>query len=207
MSAADAEGDRARFIGSDPAGQPRLPGLPREQWDDEVLAFFARMEGPVVFERGGSRFNLPPIMAHNLPLANAWLDYNMFLSSDRIQLPVALRELAVLRIAWHKRAGYEWYQHRIIGRRCGLSEDQLAAVRDGADAALWSDEERLAITAADEIHAHDRILPETMARLIARFGPSQVLELLWAIGTYGLVAWLNNSVEVPIEDFALADAG
>jgi 4-carboxymuconolactone decarboxylase len=202
-----SNGDHERFIGSDPAGEPRLPGLPREQWDQRVLEFFARMEGPVVFENRSTRFNLPPIMAHNLDLANAWLDFNLFLSSDKITIPTTLRELAILRIAWHKRAGYEWYQHRIIGRRCGLDDARLDAVREGAGAAVWSEEERLAIVAADEIHAHDRVLPETMARLIAQFGESRVLELLWAIGTYGMLAWINNSVEAPIEAFALDDAG
>lgn len=198
--------DEERFIGSDPAGKPVLPGLPREQWDRPVLEMFARMEGPVVFERGGTRFNLPPIMAHHLDLSNAWLDYNMFLSSDRIELPLTLREIAILRIAWNMRAGYEWYQHRIIGRRCGVSEEKLAAVREGEGSPVWSEEERLAIRAADEIHAHDRITPETMARLIEVFGPKKLLELMWAIGTYGMLAWINNSVEAPIEDFALKDA-
>jgi len=198
--------DRERFIASAPAGEPVLPGVPREQFTQPVLEFFARMEGPVVFERGGTRFNLPPIMAHNVPLGNAWLDYNSFLSSDKIELPVSLREIAILRIAWHKRAGYEWYQHRIIGRRCGLSDAQLDAVREGEGAAVWSDDERLTIRAADEIHGHDRVSPETMQRLIDRFGPSQVLEILWTIGTYGMLAWINNSFEVPIEDFALANS-
>jgi 4-carboxymuconolactone decarboxylase len=204
MSGPDSAADR--FIGGDPDGTPVLPGIPREQFTPEVLAFFARMEGPVVYEQGGTRFNLPPIMAHNLPLANAWLDYNMYLSGGGLSIPTTLREIAVLRIAWHMRAGYEWYQHRIIGRRCGLSEAQLAAVSEGAGAPVWSEDERLAIRAADEIHADNRVSPETMQALIERLGPSQLLEVLWTIGTYGMIAWINNSVEAPIEEFALKDA-
>jgi alkylhydroperoxidase family enzyme len=203
----EASLDHERFIGSDPAAPPTLAGVPPQQFTRPVLEFFARMEGPVVFERGGTRFNLPPIMAHNLPLGNAWLDYNSFLSSDKIELPVTLREIAILRIAWHMRAGYEWYQHRIIGRRCGLSDEQLNAVRIGAGADIWSEQERLAILAADEINAHDRITRETFQRMIEAFGPRKLLELMWTIGTYGMLAWINNSFEVPIEDFALKDAG
>jgi 4-carboxymuconolactone decarboxylase len=194
-----------RFIGSDPNGKSVLAPVPREGWTPEVRAFFARMEGPRVLTED-TRFNLPPIMAHNLPLANAWLDYNLFLSSDKITIPAALREVAILRIAWHMRAGYEWYQHRIIGRRCGLTEEQLAAVSEGEAAQVWSEDERLAIRAADEIFAENRIKRDTMGTLIDRFGEAKVLELLWTIGTYGMVAWINNSVEAPIEDFALKDS-
>jgi 4-carboxymuconolactone decarboxylase len=193
------------FIGGDPAGKPVMDPLPREAWNEEVRTFFARMEGPVALTEG-TRFNLPPIMAHNLPLSNAWLDYNLYLSSDKIELPLTLREIAILRIAWHMRAGYEWYQHRIIGRRCGLTDEQLAAVSEGEAASVWSEDERLAIRAADEIHAQDRVSRETMQTLMERLGNAKVLELLWTIGTYGLVAWINNSVESPIEEFALKNA-
>jgi 4-carboxymuconolactone decarboxylase len=192
-----------RFIGGDPEGRPVLPGLTPDQFTPDVLKFFARMEGPVVYEQGGTRFNLPPIMAHNLPLANAWLDYNLYLSGGGLSIPTALREVAILRIAWHMRAGYEWYQHRIIGRRCGLTEEQLAAVSEGAGSPVWSEDERLAIRAADEIFADNRVSPETMRALTDRFGFSQVLEILWTIGTYGMIAWINNSVEAPIEAFAV----
>jgi 4-carboxymuconolactone decarboxylase len=195
--------DESDLIGGDPNREPLLPGLPRDQWTQPVLEFFSRMEGPVVFERKGTRFNFPPIMAHHLDLSNAWLDYNQFLSSDRIELPVPLREVAILRIAWHMRTAYEWYQHRVIGRRCGLSEVQLEAVKEGESAAVWTEEERLAIRAADEIFANNRVLPETLARLAEVFGPKKLMELLWAIGTYGMLAWIINSFEIPIEDFAV----
>ncbi|MET0250839.1 MAG: carboxymuconolactone decarboxylase family protein [Novosphingobium sp.] len=193
----------SEFIGGDPARPLRMPGLPREQWTRPVLDFFARMEGPTVYEQGGTKFNAPPLMAHHLPLFNAWLDYNQFLSSDQLEIPVTLREIAVLRIAWHKRAGYEWYQHRVIGRRAGLSEEQLAAVSVGTAAAVWTDSERLAVRLADEIHANDRILPNTLDEAARHFGPRKLLELMWAIGTYGMLAWMFNSLEMPIEDFAL----
>ncbi|RJF91294.1 carboxymuconolactone decarboxylase family protein [Sphingomonas cavernae] len=187
--------------GNDPELPPRIPPVPREGWTDEIRQFFAIMEGPQTIEQG-TRFNAQAIMANHPELSTAWAHYNKFVARE-LEIPDSLREIAILRTAWNLQAGYEWYQHRIIGRRCGLSEEQLEALKEGEGAPVWSEDERLVIRAADEICANAEASAETIESLLQRFGPRQLLEILWTIGTYGMLAWIFNSLRIPIEDFCI----
>lgn len=188
--------------GGDPKGTPLLAPVPPEGWTDEIRQFFAIMEGPQTIEHG-TRFNAQAIMANHPQLVTAWAHYNKFVARE-MDLPDTLREIAILRTAWHIQAGYEWYQHRIIARRAGLTEEQLEAIPQGEASAIWSDDERLVIRAADEMHAHSEASEATVSALLAAFGPRQLLETLWTIGSYGMLGVIFNSLRIPIEDFCLS---
>ena len=187
--------------GDDPDVPARIDPVPREGWTDQIRSFFAIMEGPQTLEHG-TRFNAQAIMANHPELAAAWAHYNKFVARD-LDLPDPVREIAILRTAWNLQAGYEWYQHRIIGRRCGLSEAQLEALKEEEDSPVWSHTERLVIRAADQICANAEASAETVAGLLEHFGKRQTLEILWVIGSYGMLAWIFNSLRIPIEDFCI----
>jgi 4-carboxymuconolactone decarboxylase len=188
--------------GDNPSLPPLLAPVPREGWTDQIRQFFAIMEGPQTIVEG-TRFNAQAIMANHPELVTAWVGYNKFIARD-LELADSLREIAILRIAWNLQAGYEWYQHRLIGRRAGLSAAQLAAISEAPDSPIWSDEERWIIRCADEMHARSEASEETITALLAHFGPRQLLEILWTIGTYGMLGWIFNSLHIPIEEFCLS---
>lgn len=188
--------------GDDPKAPPRLAPVPREDWTQQIREFFAIMEGPQCLTEG-TRFNAQAIMANHPELAAAWAGYNRFVAKE-MDLPDSLREVAILRTAWNLAAGYEWFQHRIIARRCGLSEAQLEAIREGRAAPVWSEVERLVIRAADEICADAEASAETVAGLLDQLGPRQLLEVLWTIGTYGMLGRIFNSLRIPIEPFCIS---
>lgn len=188
--------------GDNPDLPPRLAPVPREGWTQQIREFFAIMEGPHTLEQG-TRFTAQAVMANHPELATEWARYNRFVARD-LDLPDTLREIAILRTAWNLQAGYEWYQHRIIARRCGLSEAQLEAVKQGEGAAIWEDRERFIIRAADEICANAEASAETVESLLQHFGKRQLLEILWTIGTYGMLAWIFNSLRMPIEEFCIS---
>jgi alkylhydroperoxidase family enzyme len=187
--------------GADPDIPSRLAPVPREGWDDQIRRFFAIMEGPQTLEHG-TRFNAQAVMANHPELATAWATYNRFVARD-LDLPDRLREIAILRTAWNLQAGYEWYQHRIIARRHGLGEAELEALSNDEGAGSWSYAERLVIRASDEICANAEASAETVAGLLAHFGKRQLLEILWVIGTYGMLGRIFNSLRIPIEDFCI----
>jgi alkylhydroperoxidase family enzyme len=188
--------------GDDPDTPPRIAPVPREGWSDQIRQFFAIMEGAQTLEHG-TRFNAQAVMANHPELATSWATYNKFLARD-LDLPDRLREIAILRTVWNLQAGYEWYQHRIIGRRCGLSEAELEALSKEKGAGEWGEAERLVIRAADEICANAEASAETIAGLLGHFGKRQLLEILWVIGSYGMLAWIFNSLRIPIEDFCIS---
>ena len=62
-------------------------------------------------------------------------------------LPARLRELAILVVAGHWSSAFEQHAHEAAGRRAGLSEAELAAVRAGEEPALADPAERAAVRA------------------------------------------------------------
>ena len=63
-------------------------------------------------------------------------------------LPARIRELAILVVAGHWSSAFEQHAHEAAGRRAGLSEEELAAVRAGAEPDLADPAERAAVRAA-----------------------------------------------------------
>ena len=80
-------------------------------------------------------------------------------------LPARERELVILRIGWLCRSGYEWGQHVAIGKAAGLSDEEIARIPKGADAAGWSAADRALLRATDELHGDAFISDATWAEL------------------------------------------
>lgn len=181
-----------------PAVSERIHAVPREQWTDATREVFAVFEG----EEGralGSKFNVVHMCAHHPALATAFFGFNRNLLVAPI-IPGRLREIVVLRVAWRNRCIYEWVQHIEIRRRdFGLPPEYVEAVKEGVDHPIWSDLERLALRAVDQL-AQTSILDEaTWNGLAAHFGPAEMLELLFLVGNYTMLAWVLNATGVKLE--------
>src|ERR1043165_2320041 len=63
-----------------------------------------------------------------------------------------LRELIILRVGRTSPAPYEWQQHVPIGRACGVSDEEIAALERGdAQAACFEERARLVLKLTDEL--------------------------------------------------------
>jgi alkylhydroperoxidase family enzyme len=105
-----------------------------------------------------------------------------------------IRELAILRVAWRTKSGYEWTQHHRLGRDEGLTDAQLDAVQDGPTSAVWNAPERAVVAAADEMIDHFGVTDETWGALAASFESASLFELLFVIGGYLCLATVLNSI-------------
>src|SRR5215469_1130293 len=92
---------------------------------------------------------------------NAWGGYVL---SRRNDLPAREREIVILRIGFLCKSGYEWTQHHRIGLREGLTEDEIARIKQGAGAG-WNAADAALIKAADELHADQFVTDSTWAEL------------------------------------------
>ncbi len=122
-------------------------------------------------------------------------------------LPRAEAELVILRVAHNSGCDYEWVQHERLAQRAGLSADEVARVRDGADAPGWTARQALLLRAADELHAERRIgdaLWEALARV---YGERELIELCLLVGHYEMLAMTLRSLEVQPDAVAVAGAG
>lgn len=115
------------------------------------------------------------------------------------KLPREETELVILRVAHNTGSDYEWSQHERIGKRAGLSEEEIARVRAGADAPGWSERQALLLRAADAMHERRQIGTELWAELSRHLDEVLLIELCMLIGHYEMLAMTLNTLEVEPE--------
>lgn len=106
----------------------------------------------------------------------------------------------ILRTAHHHGCGYEWGHHTVIGRRLGLTDEDVAAAQSGFAADEF---DQAVFHAVDELHSGSRISPATWTVLGERLDDQQRMDLMFTVGGYGTLALALNTFDVQLE----ADAG
>ncbi|MFD0901952.1 carboxymuconolactone decarboxylase family protein [Actinomadura sediminis] len=171
----------------------RLPPLPRDEWDAETVAAFSPREG-----RFPPPNNALDLLARHPPLAKAFMRYNAY-TLNRSSLPAAVRELAVLRVAWRRRCRYEWAQHVVIAREAGVTEAEIEEVRSGAPTLLNR--------VVDELDERSDLSDETYREIAAELGDDRrLMDLVFTVGTYGLLALAFNTFRLPLDE-GMSDEG
>ncbi len=168
--------------------RPRLAPLSDAELDPETRQRFGN--GPML--------NIFRTIAHHPKLLKRWLVFGNHVLAHSTLSPRD-REIAILRIGWLCRSGYEWGQHVVIGRQSGLTEEEIARIPTGPDAPGWSDAERALLRATDELHDDAFISNSTWAALSRHFDTKQVFDLIFAVGQYNLVSMALNSLGVQPE--------
>ncbi|MET8976565.1 carboxymuconolactone decarboxylase family protein [Streptomyces sp. NPDC004539] len=158
----------------------RLPPMPYEQWDEEVLR-------PLTGGRQIPPSNALGLLLHHPRLAKAFLTFSTQLVY-RGTLPARTRELAVLRVAWRRRCRYEWAHHVLMAAQIGITEAELADIRAGADT--------LVNRAVDELDTTSTLSDATYRELAEELDELQLLELVFVVGTYATQAMAYNTFGV-----------
>jgi 4-carboxymuconolactone decarboxylase len=171
---------------------PRIMPQGPEEWDDAARELFAFCEGPEAHEKG-SASNIILTFAHHPKLMLAWMKFNGRLPTAP-NVPARLREIVILRIADRYSSEYEWLQHVDIALELGLTPKHFEAVKVGPEAPIWSDLERNALRAADQMTTEYRVSDETWKALAAEFDTKQMLEFLFIVGVYSMLLWIFNSI-------------
>ncbi len=177
----------------------RLAPVPFDEWDDDTrVVLLAHLRRPELYLSGTP--DAPPmpvvleLFAHHRALSQAWLPFTSMLAGPESVLEPAVRELAILRVAWRTHSGYEWAQHARMGRDAGLSDGQVEGAKGVLDAGAWSPRDRAVLQAADEMIDRFRVEDATWDALTEHFVPDQLLELLFVVGGYLCLAGVLNSV-------------
>lgn len=172
---------------------PRIPPLPSEQWDDETAEV---MKG---FVARGNVANIFTTMANHPKLLRRWLVFaNHILSKST--LDARAREILILRIGYLCRAEYEWAQHVVIGKRSGLSDDEIKGIAEGPGSArLPEPREQLLLKAVDELHSDAFISDATWAGLAEHYETQQLMDIVFTVGQYNLVSMALNSFGVQLD--------
>lgn len=115
------------------------------------------------------------------------------------------REMVILRAGFRVGSEYEWAQHVVIGRKAGLTDEEIERVRNPEQDDAWSADDRLLLAVADELSENDDVSDETWTGLEARFEVKQILELLMMVGFYRMLGGYLRSVRVQVEPGLASD--
>ncbi len=115
-------------------------------------------------------------------------------------LPRQDTELVILRVAHLCGSAYELDHHERIGRRCGLTDADLARVAEGSAAPGWTTRQQALLAATEELHHDDRVADGTWALLRPHLDERQLIELCLLAGHYSMLAGALNSLGVQLDD-------
>ena len=132
--------------------------------------------------------------------AKGFLAWGNYVLSRRNDLPAREREIVILRIGYLCKSGYEWTQHVAIGRREGLTADEVARIKPGAGAEGWSAADAALLKASDELHHDQFITDATWAALKAHFSDKQCMDVVFTAGQYTQVSMILNSFGVQLDE-------
>ncbi len=134
------------------------------------------------------------------PEANKqFLRYGGYILSDANTLKAREREIVILRVGFLCKSGYEWAQHEIIGKQSGLADDEIARIKQGADAKGWSAADAALIRATDDLVTNHFISDESWAGL-TDLTDRQKIDLIFTAGQYTQVSMLLNSLGVQLDE-------
>jgi alkylhydroperoxidase family enzyme len=147
----------------------------------------------------GSRvLNIFRTLAHAPKALVRFNEWGGYILSRRNDLPAREREIVILRTGYLCKSGYEWTQHVAIGKREGLTDDEIARIKKGASAG-WSAADAALIQASDELHADQFITDATWAELGKHFTQKQCMDVVFSVAQYTQVSMFLNTFGVQLD--------
>jgi alkylhydroperoxidase family enzyme len=184
----------------------RIPPLPPAQWPEEMKEAIAALRPPVPRHpfprRDDSRpkgLNVLGTLAQYPALTRAYHTFNghvLFAST----LSPRQRELLVLRVAAVRQSVYEWNQHVVLAADAGLDAGEIDRIAQGPDAPGWSGVDRAMVSAVDELVRDAKIADGTWAVLSAELDQQQLMDLVFTVGAYEILAMALRSFGVELDD-------
>ncbi len=174
---------------------PRIAPLPQDEWDDDVAGLFKGGS----FVGDGKILNVFSTLAHHPKLLKRWLVFATHVLG-KSTLDARTREILILRTGWLCGSPYEWGQHVVIGRAAGITDAEIGDIAVGPSSINWSPGERQLLVAADELFEHRTLTDGTFSALAQAWTTEQVMDLVFTVGQYQLVATALNSFRVQRDD-------
>jgi len=175
---------------------PRIAPLAETEWTEE------QRKALEPSYREGQLYNVVGTLARHWPAYQkfmVWARYVLGVGEETSTLPPRERELLILRTGWLCHAEYEWGQHVVIGKKAGLTDEEIARVKLGPDVPGWAPFDATLLRAADELHTNAKVSDATWAALSARYTTQQLMDTVFAVGQYTLVSMALNSFGVQLD--------
>ena len=173
--------------------QPRLAPTDWTKWNDEQKDTFKGVTAR------GAPLNIFKTLAHHPKAARAYLRFGNHVLSRDNTLPARERELVILRVGFLCKSGYEFVQHKAIGLRAGLTEEEIERLKQGPGAPGWSEPDKLLLQATDDLHTDYHVSDAVWAGLKEHFVDQQLIDLVFTVGQYTQTSMMLNTLGVQLD--------
>jgi 4-carboxymuconolactone decarboxylase len=114
-----------------------------------------------------------------------------------VKSPVGARyfQLAALIAARESDQQYEWSSHEPAGRRQGLEQAVIDAVKYNRDVGGLSDKDATLITFGRALFREHRVSSDLWQKMVSQFGRQRTVQLMMIMGDYFRVALMLNAVD------------
>ena len=112
------------------------------------------------------------------------------------------RELAILLVAAHQRAAFEWHAHAPLARAAGVPDALVESVRTGGVVEPEDPGDRVVAVAVSQLLTTGDVDDETWAAAVAALGEAGAVELTTVVGYYSLLAVQMRVLRVPLPEGA-----
>ena len=168
----------------------RLPLVDPDLDDPNAQAVFGYFA-----ERGMPPPELYRVLGNSPVLLKAWTDLAWPLRHEP-SVPRGLRELAILRVAQLTGAQYEWQAHAPAALAHGVSQEVLDGLDHWEQLEGLGDAEREILRFTEQLTQGLAVDDETFAAVMARWSPSEIVELTLTVAFYSCVSRVLHALHV-----------
>lgn len=193
MTSAEIDAREAEVVGKGPRVQPLTP----EEFDEDAMALVVDIRKALGLDTDA----IPEVfgvMLRHPTLFRCQMETGIAFFKGAI--PPRERELAVLRVGWWCRAPYEWGEHVDIGKRYGITDEEVERVTQGSAAPGWSDHDRAILQGVEELLGNQALSDATWDMLSRTWDEKQLLEFPMLVGEYFRLALQQNMLRVRLAD-------
>jgi alkylhydroperoxidase family enzyme len=180
---------------------PRIPPIPFKDWPPEITGAIPAVTRSAARPEEGTQKakNMLGTLAHHPALAKACLPFNAHVLRATT-LEQRQRELLILRVAVLRKSAYTWAEHVPMARSCGLEYEEIARIAYGPDAPYWDPLDAALLRSVDELVDDGMVSEQTWGVLAEHLDVRQLLDLIFTVGAYGMLAGMIRSFALDMDD-------
>lgn len=175
---------------------PRIAAVDVEQLRPEWRRTLERIPGAGLKGDGFPR-NVLGVLMQSPDTFGEFIEY-WVTCKEKMHLSVREQELVILRMGTLYGSEYVWKHHVPVGREFGVTDGELAAVRDGRHESFDRREAAL-LALTDEMVEARTIRREAWDAHATALEPVDLVDLIGLVAQYVLFALANNAAQVQVE--------
>jgi alkylhydroperoxidase family enzyme len=151
------------------------------------------------FRASNSVHNVVRTLVRHPRAQKAFFGWASYVMLEKNALPYREREIMALRTGFNAKASYVWGRHVVIAKQCGLTDEEIEALKKPVSARQWSEVDAALIRAADALTSEFFIPDDIWAVLEKNFNEEQLADIVWVCGHFCMLGMFLNTMGVQLD--------